>query len=371
MKSNRGKGILLLWCFVTGALFGASDYSWSVNLSSASIHQNEAVEIHYTCRFKDQGGLYSIEMDPKAETPHYSLHVLSEKEQIRDGIRTNEYRYVLVGKDVGNAIFEPTALMRKTTRASIEETVIGRDNIEELVFTDTKVMLPKVELAVTPTRSAYSGKFSLDMKISSLDVKAYEPVHVTVRIEGEGNLDALKPVAFEIDGVEQFMEAPEPNYHLGAHGFRGTWVQRFALVSGKDFTIPELKLHYFDLDEKREKTVGTEAVQIAVAAAVQKEELLDSDESAPWQWQWSYLFYLLTFITGFVIGKWLRFGPSEKAQPNTFEAKIEACENVKQLLTLLVLTDASRFHMLIAELEEKSTSLERAKQEVLKVLHAG
>ncbi|MEA3373591.1 MAG: hypothetical protein U9Q62_07885 [Campylobacterota bacterium] len=374
MKSNHGKHAIVIflgWLFLAATLWGETDYRWQVTESEATVYQHEAMEVRYSCRFKDQGSLYSIEMQLPSETEDYRLHVLSEHEQIREGIRTNEYRYILFAKQSGSIIFQPTALMRKTTRDSIENTVIGRDNIEDLTFSDTKVNLPPVQIEILPTSSQLSGHFTLDMQLSSTKVNAYEPIHLSVTLEGEGNLDSLKAFEIKIPGVELFSEKPELSYRLGEHGFRGERTQRFAIVAEKSFTLPPFKVHYFDLGETQEKLLVTDSYEIEVIPAVSGESLLDEvDDEASRTWEWSYLYYVLIFITGYIAGRWLRFRRSSEPKDESLAGRIRGSESIKKLITLLVLSGDLRFTLLIEKLERASSvSLNSAKKEALGVLH--
>ena len=369
MKRNPGR-LLLVWLMSVTWLSAAVDYRWQVDKASVALYEHEAVEIHYRCTFSDTGALYAIELNPKMETEAYRLEVLGVREKIDEGIRRNDYHYVLFAKKAGSVRLEPDVLMRKTTRASIEETVIGRDNVEDIVYTDTRMKLPGVDIEVQPADAAYTGKFDLSVDVSATAVKAYEPVHVTVRISGQGNLDRFKPFDFNISGVTTFVEAPRHEYALTENGYRGTIVQKFALVSGRDFGIPALTLDYFDLKSHQVRTLKSAPYAVRVAPVQKRDALLDDTEDAEsFLWQWSYLYYLLTFVAGFAAGRLLRSGNNGDAQgPVMLKEQFLRCRDIRQLLTIAAIHDDGRFATVIARYEKQTNAaLKQAKNELMEM----
>jgi hypothetical protein len=363
-----------MWLVSLSCLYGAADYRWLVNKPSVELREHEAVEIHYSCIFKDSGALYAIELNPVRETEMYRLEVLSAREKIDDGIRRNDYRYVLFAKKSGSVTIEPDVLMRKTTRASIEETVIGRDNVEDIVYTDTRLKLPRVDIDVLPADASYTGSFDLNVNVSPTSVKAYEPVHVTVRISGQGNLDRFKPYELNISGVNTFVEAPQSDYELTEDGYRGGIVQKFALVGDKDFVIPALTLNYFDLGQKQVRTLKSVPYPVSVEPLKQRDELLDDvDGGNGFTWRWAYLYYLLTFIAGFIAGRLLQSGRDEESQgPVTLKEQFQRCRDIKQLLTIAAIHDDGRFGTVIARYErESNAALKQAKNELMEIADEG
>ena len=377
MKPNPGDSLLkylLVLLLLVNISYAEALYEWSVKTSKSSVSVNEAVELHYTCRFSDEGSLYTIEFKPPKETDAYRLYALSEKERITEGIRTNEYRFIVFAKQSGRIDLSFEALMRRTTKASIENTVIGRDNVEDIEYTDTNLLLPNVVLDVKRAGAALSGRFTLDMKLDKQEAGAYEPLHLTLSVEGEGNFDQFVPFAINIADVQVFAEAPEKSYHLSERGFSGKVEQRFALVAHKDFRLDAFELEYFDLNEQRVKKLRTEITEVTVSKAAEAEELLDNDEeeASSREWDWSYLNYLLTLLTGFILGRWLRRKPLHKKRDETFIGQIRESESVKKLLTVLVLSEDIRFAELIVKLEKNpnAMNLVKVKKEALLLLDA-
>lgn len=372
MKQNPGK--LFLWLLLSmTTLFAQEPYEWSVTASKHNVVVNEAVMLHYTCRFNDDGSLYTIEFKPPETTDSYRLYILSENERIRGGIRINEYLFLFFPMRAGSQHIDFTATMRHTTKASIENTVIGRDNVEDIDFSDKQVTLPPVELQVAPAAVGMVGRFTLDMQLSKKEVNAFEPIHLTLTVEGEGNFDQFVPFVIEdIPGVRIFTETPQKRYELSEHGFRGKWVQKLALVAEKGFRLDKFELAYFDIDDRKVKRLRSDAETIVVTKSAQREELLDSDEEegASWEWSWAYFNYLLTFLTGWIAGRWLRKKPLEKIRDESLIGRIKRSDSAKALAMTLVLSADERFAPLITKLEKTpdAANLVQAKRDALELI---
>ncbi|WP_345977080.1 hypothetical protein [Sulfurimonas sp. HSL3-7] len=372
MRQNRGSIWGVIFLFITSLVHGNEPYVWSLKTNKSSVYVNEAVEIEYTCNFSDKAYLYVIEFTPEGETDEYRMLSLGEIENIKDAKRISTYRYVLFPKKAGQKEIRLTALMRKTTKASIENSVIGRDNVQGYAFSDKEVVLPVVKLEVLDHRERMTGRFALDVTLDKNEVKAYEPVHLDVHVSGEGDFDQMRDINLSIDGVKIFSEAGEKHYRLTEEGFKGEWEQKFSLVGEKSFTIRPIELAYFDIGRKERVVLRSEAFQVEVKEGYAREELLDKvmQEEAAVGWSWSYLYYLLTFISGVVIGGFAARFKRVKKQPKEFEEEIEACRSVKSLLTKLVMQDDERYAALIEKydvLGEKA-SLRDLKKELKALL---
>jgi len=258
--------------------------------------------------------------------------------------------------------------MRQTTKASIENSVIGRDNVEDYSFDDTKVMLPSVHLYVKDHQEKMTGSFTLNVTLDKERVKAYEPVHLDIHLRGEGDFDQMQDYNLSIDGVKIFSEPGEKRYRLTKNGFAGEWEQKFSLVGSKDFTIAPITLSYFDVAKQKRVVLRSNSFNVTVEEAYAREELLDDiaeDNGDSW-WSWWYLNYLFTFATGIYLGRYLKDYRFTVKSVEGFSAEVNACTSVSALLTKLVLQDDARYNILIDKYEKqgKKASLKSLKNEI-------
>jgi hypothetical protein len=368
MRQNRGRVWGAIFLLLATCVYGVEPYSWNLKTNKSSVYVNEAVEVEYTCSFEDKAYLYVIEFNPEGENDEYRMLSLGETETIQASKRSNTYRYVLFPKKAGHKAFRFRALMRKTTKASIENSVIGRDNVESYAFSDKEEVPPAVILDVLEHAEKMTGRFSLTATLDKNEVRAYEPVHLDVKVEGEGNFDQMKDFDLHIDGVKIFSEPGEKHYRLTKEGFKGEWEQKFSLVAEKSFTIQPLELRYFDIDKRERTVLRSDAFEVAVKAGYKREELLDKPEaksSFGW-WSSSYLYYLLTFIAGVIIGRFIAQFQRVQKEPHGFDAEIEGSTSVKSLLTKLVISGDLRYRDVIQKYEKlgAEASLRELKKEL-------
>jgi hypothetical protein len=351
--------------------YAAEAYSWSATAKQSEPYVNEAVELTFVCRFADEGYQYVIEFAPSEERSAFRMYMLSEKERIIDGKRVNTYRFVLFPQQPGKMEVRFSALMRKTTKASIEQTVIGRDNVEYLDFTDTKADLPVLRFDVRQHQAGLTGDFSLDAQIDKREVRAYEPLHLLVRVEGSGDFDRFVPFDLNISGVQVFAEAPQKSFELSPDGFSGEWLQRFALVAEEDFMLDAFDLDYFDPKSGTLRHLHAPAtpIQIRVLPGTAPEALLDDEVEMPsfWQWKRSWLYYALTFAAGVILGLGLKSGASKRAEKEGIAERIKKAGSIKELMTLLALSGEKGFDDLIETIDvhKLQMSLATAKKRAL------
>ncbi len=363
MKKNLGRAVLAILIFLHIDIF-ASTYTWSASANKSSAYVNEAIHLKYICEFDDAAELMSIEFKPAGEYEKYRLQNLRESENIVDGKRISSYEFVLFAKEAGKIELEFEAIMKRTTRESIEEMVIGRDNVKKEDAVKSIIKQEKLNFEIKETNSTLSGDFGIEVKKSEPRTKAYEPYHINIIIKGVGNFSSMKPVGFEIDGVKVFAGEVRDDYRLSEDGERGEWSQKFAFVSERDFVIPEVKIEYFNLKSQKIETLAVDATEVKVEGGFIKEELLDKAEDESFKFDISYLYYFLIFIAGFLLGKIkIKNRTAPKGKNEIFHQKIDEAKSLDELMVLLVLDNAKMYDKIILEIEAKRlTSLKEAKK---------
>ena len=206
MRQTLGSVLGVILLFMASMVYADEPYTWSLKSSKNSAYVNEAIALEYICDFQDQANLHVIELNIVGENEEYRLLSQGVNETIQDGKRRDTYRYVLFPKEAGQKEFRFKVLMRKTTKDSIEHSVIGRDNVEDYSFIDQEVSLPLLSVEVLAHQEKMTGRFSMDVKLDKSEVKAYEPVHLDVKVSGEGDFDQMQGFKLVIDGVKIFSE---------------------------------------------------------------------------------------------------------------------------------------------------------------------
>ena len=371
MRRDLGKMILLFMLVLQVQLF-ASTYEWTAITNKTEAKTNEAIYLTYSCQFNDRARLYVIDFNPVISNEKYTIKLLSEKENIVNNKRINIYEFVAFVHQAGEMAFEFDLAMKKTNEESIKNSVLGRDNgdYEEYEEYSTRLIRQKVlSVDISEENSDFVGEIEMNIKSDSPQTQSFEPFNFGIFIKGVGNFDELEALAFEIEGVKIFTEEPKRKIKLTKDGYSGSWSQKFAFVSDKSFKIPEFKISYFDVKTRTRKELISDRIDVLVEEAYKKEELIDEEEEA-FRFNYDYIYYLLTFIAGFLASKIkIKTRKKEDSIDDTFREKIKNINSLEELSISLILEDEAKFRNIIGQINDEGvTSLKEAKKIVEKLI---
>lgn len=359
MKKDLGKVLVLIFLLLQVNVFA---YTWQTSISKNKAYVNENIYLKYECSFEDRGELYTIDFNP-LNTPAYDLTLLNKKEKFKDGKRTSTFEYIAKLKQSGEIVFDFSAQMKKTSLESIVYASGSRDDDRgDDSFTRNTIKLQVQKVQVTKSGTPLHGDFILKVKKDEPSVKSYEPYHLDVKILGLGNFHDVKAIKYEIDGVKIFSQKPILNIKLTKNGYKGEWSQKFAFVSEKSFSIPAVSIEYFN---KTLQKLSIEKIEVDVRASYKREELLDEVEKRE-VYDFSFMYYVLTFIAGFLVAK-IKF-KSKKIQTkeSEFRDKIKSRNSLDELQMLLVLKNEKLFESIINS--DATLSLSDAKRKALQLI---
>lgn len=356
MKRNRGRGLVWLAWLLPLWLQAQAPYAWSVVQSKTSAALHEAVVVEYTCRFDGEAYEYIIVFNPPPETEAYRLVVQGTREQIVGGKRVNTYRYVVFPKQAGMLTLAFDASMERTTKASIENTVMGRDNVQKIDYTAQKAALPPVTVAVAPQETPYAGQMRLRVDVDKTEADPYVPVQVRIRLEGHGNLDVFKPFALEIPGARVFTDGPERKLQLDDNGYEGTIDQQFAVVSDRNFTVPALRLRYFDTGLGAVKMLESGEKHVTIRPAASGEQssvppVQTHTDAGSQTGHWLQL--LLALAAGIAIGRFLLPVSAAESGKLPLSERLSRCRDPEKFAAYLAMLDAEKYRGIIDEIERR------------------
>lgn len=347
------KKILGSLLFLGISLYARSAYEWKVELRDTELYVNQATVLTMECAFAKEGKNDDVEFIPPKDIP-FTFTLLGEKRSFEGAKQTLSYTYLLFANKAGEYELKLQPKMFFTTQSAIYNVIVGRDNVNDLEGEKEIAKIDPILIKVEETSSPITGRLRVKTDLDKAEVSAYEPVHLEIVLEGEGNLQGLAPVVFAIPDVQVFSDEVEEQYTAGTKGYKGRWIQRFAFVSEKDFTIPSVAFDYFDLETKEEKSLTTEAFDIHVKPdGIIREELIDKVDLPSQKIDLSryveVIYYLLTFIAGFVVAKLLRL-PKRTPKKEKGE-KIKKAKSDKELLEVLIACEKDLFSSEIEDLE--------------------
>lgn len=142
---------------------------------------------------------------------------------------------------------------------------------------DVRVPLrsPVVKITVRPLPEANVpaefngavGAFSLETTLSPRTTKTNEPVKLTVRINGKGNLKLIDPIKLQLPpDIETYDPTTKDNIEMSESGASGTKTLEYLLIPrfAGEFKIPPVAFAYYDLDKKRYIMLQSEEYTLSV-----------------------------------------------------------------------------------------------------------
>lgn len=341
----------------------ASDYEWQAFINKEKVYTNEAIHLKYICTINKNSELYAIDFNPRVDNKEVTIKLLGEDTKVESSRKIVSYEFVAFVHKSGVKEFAFETTMKKTTQDSIDNTVIGRDNGKYAEYTKELIKQKKFVIEVEESGSEVVGNLKIDVTKDKTEVKALVPYHLEIALHGIANLSAIKPIDFNIEGVQLFSQAPKISAELTPKGYEGVWSQKFAFVSEKEFTIPQIDIEYFNLETKKIEKLQSNAIDVKVITGYKKEELLDKEEKS-FVFNYTYVYYLLIFIAGYLFAK-VKFKSKKKLQnrEELFCQKISQAKSLEELSIMLVLEDATKYSQLLLEIEKKEhRSLEKVKK---------
>ncbi|MGB5964445.1 MAG: BatD family protein [Sulfurimonadaceae bacterium] len=154
------------------------------------------------------------------------------------------------------------------------------------------------------------GDFTIEMKIETNEVEVDRPFSARITIQGRGNFEDIALIKPAINGVDVFAE--DPTLEKIAESDQERWSQRLSFVSDHDFTVPPITLEYFDLKERRIKTLKTEALPIHVIGGSKVSDVtkvIDKQKSEGTAMTWVIATYILGLLSAalFLLIPWKRY----------------------------------------------------------------
>jgi len=158
-----------------------------------------------------------------------------------------------------------------------------------------------------PNNAKIVGNFTISAVADKTEITPSEAVNVTVRVQGNGNLEDIESFKPYINGVNVFAEK------IVIKG--DTLTQKLAFVSDKDFTIPPFKLAFYNLKTQRVEQIKTKPIFIKVkgspkvspALKIQKstqepELTIKKAQKQSSSVTLNYIWLIVAFVIGIAVG---------------------------------------------------------------------
>ena len=200
----------------------------------------------------------------------------------------------------------------------------------------------KMKVLAPPKGLKLVGDFTIDFQVDKTKVYPNEAVHGIITIKGEGNLEDIEKFNPYIQNANVFAKKPKIDEQ------NSVFTQEIAFVGDSDFTIPSMKLRFFNPKTKKIENLATKPIKITLlgakktqqnAVVVKKptEDVAAANvvgDSADIDSSFAITWVILSFIAGIFVGGvvvYMKFGYQKQPKTKRFSYKDQKALFVKLL----------------------------------------
>lgn len=279
-----------------------------------------------------------------------------------------EYKYLIYPLRSGDININFKLTKKVTTDESVAYSFSGdRDNIKGLVTKDTDVYLDplKIEVKTIPTKTQIVGDYKISYKLNKTSALAYEPINLSIFIEGDGFPIDINPYSFNNSEFKTFTQKPI---------FKDNkYIYSYAFSHNNSFTIPKVEVKAFNPKNNNEYILSVKEQQIDISSASHNNLTDKSDSPKPFNLDLSQYIeiikYILIFILGVITHKvFQNFKSHKQDMKSILKSKINEASTHKELLKILISQNNPKYKESIQQLE---SSIYGSQQISLKQIKSG
>ena len=279
-------------------------YTFTMNCDKTELMVGEKASVTLTLHYTNLED-YRIE-EPRFEDFQTTLLEDTETKENNSTWLVTQ-RYALTPQKAGTfTLTSPTAHVE-----SIAPEYQERYNRNKyLVKTDIQAKPCTLHIAPLPQGLKVTGVYTLTTEVDKQKVKAGEPVHFTVRLQGEGNIADLSFFTLHIPHTTVYETATSTNK------------KEFDIVSEGNYTIPTLSLQYYNQSTQNAELLSSQAFTVEVLTP-----------TTPQKHKSKILFVLLLVFAGLFYYLYHLFASlAHLDKKATFIKTLKKCKTKKELL---------------------------------------
>ncbi len=230
------------------------DFIFSLKVSKNKAFTGEAIYATYTFSYKSNLQIVDINLN-KLSLKHFWIKELSNPNPIeQNGYITQTINYILFPQLAGKQTI-PSQMIKIALRDSRTGLIKWKRVLSNEQDLDIKSL---------PNNLSVQGNYTIKATVDKTTTKNNEPVNLTLKIEGIGNIDDIEPFKLDLDNQVVYSDKPIIKNKMINNQYGGSFVQKISIISSKDFTIPSIKFQYFNIKQNKIITIKTKPFDIKV-----------------------------------------------------------------------------------------------------------
>jgi len=215
----------------------------------------EPIRLDLIIKYRADAGFVKYDPQP-IEFPNFWVKPFGKVEDGVDGAyRTKTHHYLLFPQKGGNFKIGPVTV-KFAKRTQSPQTPFANDPFFNDFFTTVewrRYASNGIDIHVNPLPAGLElfGDFKLSVSVDKEEVEANQPVRLTIRIEGKGNIDDIQKFQPNIPNAVVYADEPVIKSRLINGDYGGLFTQTITIIADQDYTIPPLHLRYVDARTKQ------------------------------------------------------------------------------------------------------------------------
>jgi len=245
------------------------DFIFEFNLSKNKVYAGEAVVA--TFKFSYRVGINPIDVNLEEFKPkHFWIKELpNPKPKEENGYIVQSINYLIFPQNAGKQLLD-SQIINVATRQRKTNFIIWKK-----VLSNEK----ELEVLALPENLNVQGSYIINSTVDKMKIKANEPVNLTIKIEGFGNIDDIEAFKLVLDDEVVYASKPQIKSNIKDGKYGGIFTQKISIIADKDFTIPAIKFKYFDIKTKKVKTISSNTFNIKVQSKTKNAPVIQTQNN--------------------------------------------------------------------------------------------
>ena len=242
-----------------------------LNTSKSEARVGEPIEFRLKFKIKPNVKADKINIAPPTLENFWVEEIPGEQRSKEGDYSVVTYRYIIIPQKSGTLNIPATYVQigRAISRGGIFNDPFFRDNplldnLREYKWQDIYSNSLNIDVKPLPDNLEVYGHFFIRASVDKKEVEPNEPVNLTIRIEGEGNIDDIQKFDLQIQNAMVYNSEPKIQKRVENGKIRGVFTQKIAIVSDRDYTISPIEFKYFDSKKQKVVTIKTNPIKIKV-----------------------------------------------------------------------------------------------------------
>ena len=330
----------------------SSDFIYTMSVDKKSAYRLEAINLSLKFKRLKSATLLDLEFyEPKFDS--FWFKKLEDEKSYEEGeYIVHELKYVLYPQKSGIITLSPNHIKLAIPKPS-------RDAFGYIINIPKykKIYTNNLTIDVKPLPKGVKlvGNYTLKAKISAKKAKSGEAIKYKLIIKGDGNFDDIEKFSIDIPDATVYSDKPVKKQSFSNGKIASSFVQTFAIISDKSYTIPEFKLKYFDPTSMQIKSIKTKPVPITITDSkdsivnISQKGINNSALVVKNLWQDRLLFFSMGVLFALFLYFVVRFFRIKTSRGSKKKIQTDERELLKQLMPHAHDTEASNHIRLLEQ----------------------